>query len=236
MNKSVQIQHWGTVEYGEALRRQEALHARLVERKVAVRDGLLNEDDDTPAGYLILCRHPHVFTLGKSGKAENLLVSQEQLDKEGIGYYPTTRGGDITYHGPGQLVVYPIIDLENYFTDIHKYLRELEHAVIDTLADFGITAGRIEGLTGVWVGDRKICAMGVRASRWVVMHGIALNVEPDLAYFGYIIPCNIRDKGVTSIQQELGQSPGMEAVENVFLTRLGQRFGFEYRPEPTLTI
>jgi lipoyl(octanoyl) transferase len=174
-----------------------------------------------------------VFTLGKSGKPENLLTSQDRLQEEGIGYYPTTRGGDITYHGPGQLVAYPIIDLENYFTDIHKYLRELEQAVIDTLADFGITAGRIEGLTGVWVGQRKICAMGVRASRWVVMHGIALNVAPDLAYFGYIIPCNIRDKGVTSLELELGQksisSPGMQAVENVLLTRLAERFGFHYQ-------
>lgn len=222
----VEVQHWGTVEYGEALRRQEALHARLIDRKVRLREGLPSEEADAVPGYLVLCRHPHVFTLGKSGKPENLLVPKERLDREGIGYYPTTRGGDITYHGPGQMVAYPIVDLEHYFTDIHRYLRTLEEAVIETVAHFGVQAGRAEGLTGVWVGDRKICAMGVRASRWVVMHGIALNIEPDLAFFDYIVPCNIRDKGVTSLEKEIGRSPGMEAVENLFLKRVAAQFGF----------
>jgi len=160
--------------------------------------------------YLILCEHPHVYTLGKSGHESNLLVNEQELKQKNATYYKINRGGDITYHGPGQVVGYPILDLDNFFTDIHKYLRFLEEMVILTLAEYGIKAGRSAGETGVWIDvenpqkARKICAMGVRASRWVTMHGFALNVNADLDYFGNIIPCGIVDKAVTSMDKELG--------------------------------
>lgn len=206
------------IEYGEGVALQELYFQRLLAEKAA------DADRKTAGDYLISLQHRHVFTLGKSGKPENLLVSAERLQQEGIGFYPTSRGGDITYHGPGQLVVYPILDLDRHFTDIHRYLRTLEEAVIRTLAEYGIKAGRSEGQTGVWIGDRKICAMGVKASRWIVMHGLALNVCPDLKYFRYIIPCNIDDKDVTSMERELGTAPALEAVEARLLYHLADLF------------
>ena len=180
-----------------------------------------DEQSLTP-NYLLFCEHPHVYTLGKSGKEGHLLANDAFLQTIGATYYKINRGGDITYHGPGQLVGYPILDLDNFFTDIHRYMRTLEEAIILTLADYGIDAGRIDGLTGVWIDHeqqrhpRKICAMGVKASRWVTMHGFALNVNTDLSYFNHIVPCGISDKAVTSIQQELGRAVAMsEVIERV---------------------
>jgi lipoyl(octanoyl) transferase len=185
--------------------------------------------------YLLFCEHPHVYTLGKSGKPENLLVNDEELKKISATYYKINRGGDITYHGFGQMVVYPIWDLETYFyTDIHRFLRDLEETVILTLADYGIKAGRVEGLTGVWIDGenpakaRKICAMGIRCSRWITMHGIALNVNTDLNYFNNIIPCGIDDKAVTSLQKELGREINMTEVKEKFSFYLSRTFGIEF--------
>jgi lipoyl(octanoyl) transferase len=171
-----------------------------------------------------------VYTLGKSGHQEHLLLNDEQLAQKEATFYKINRGGDITYHGPGQLVAYPILDLENFFTDIHKYLRLLEEAVILTLADYGLAAGRIDGLTGVWFdfeeqrNPRKICAMGVKCSRWVTMHGLALNVNTDLTYFGHIVPCGISDKAVTSMQQELGRAVVLAEVENKLVAHVENLF------------
>ena len=167
--------------------------------------------------YFLFVEHPHVYTLGKSGDSSNLLLSEKQLEAKGATFYKINRGGDITYHGPGQIVGYPILDLENFFTDIHKYLRFLEEAIILTLAEYGIISGRSDGETGVWLGvgtpfARKICAMGVRASRWVTMHGFALNVNADLGYFDNIIPCGIRGKAVTSLNVELGVEKVDESI------------------------
>jgi len=206
MNNLVQLQDLGVMDYKEAWEYQECLFQGIVDQKIANRrEGL---DTVTP-NYLLLVEHPHVYTLGKSGDFENLLLSEAQLAAKNATYYKVNRGGDITYHGPGQIVGYPILDLENFFTDIHKYLRFLEEVIILTMADYGVTGTRSEGETGVWldVGTpfaRKICAMGVRASRWVTMHGFALNVNADLGYFDNIIPCGIRGKGVTSLNIEMG--------------------------------
>lgn len=205
MNKKVQVQDLGKKDYKEAWDYQEQLFQEIVAIKRANRDA--TEITPTP-NYLLFVEHPHVYTLGKSGDISNLLVSEEQLAEKGATFYKINRGGDITYHGPGQMVVYPILDLENYFTDIHKYLRLLEEAVILTLAEYGIKGDRSKGETGVWldVGTpfaRKICAMGVRASRWVTMHGLALNVNTNLGYFDLMIPCGIKDKDVTSMALEL---------------------------------
>ena len=200
-----------------------------VDLKIAFRNGQTTE---IPQNYLLFCQHPHVYTSGKSGKQEHLLLNEEQLKVHEATYYKINRGGDITYHGPGQLVVYPIFDLEQFFTDIHKYMRLLEEAVILTLTDFGIKSGRVEGLTGVWIeGDtnraRKICAMGVKCSRWVTMHGIGFNVNTDLNYFSHIIPCGIEDKAVTSMQQELGLKIDLEEVSTKLLNHLSDLFEFK---------
>jgi lipoyl(octanoyl) transferase len=190
----------------------------------------LHEDNaEKTANFLLLCQHPHVFTLGKSGKAENLLVNDEQLKQIKATYYKINRGGDITYHGPGQLVGYPILDLDNFFTDIHKYLRLLEEAIIKTCADYNIVTGRYPGYTGVWLDAdqptaRKICAMGVRCSRWVTMHGFAFNVNTNLDYFKHIVPCGIDDKAVTSLEQELGHKIDMEEVKKKFLVHFENIF------------
>jgi lipoyl(octanoyl) transferase len=179
----------------------------------------------------LFCQHPHVFTLGKSGNPENLLLNETELNQQQASYYKINRGGDITYHGPGQLVVYPIFDLEQFFTDIHKYMRFLEEAVILTLKDFGIQSGRVDGLTGVWIdGDsknaRKICAMGVKSSRWVTMHGIGFNINTDLNFFSHIIPCGIDDKAVTSMQRELGREVDLEEVSRLLQNHLAELFDF----------
>lgn len=206
MNKTILLQDLGLKSYQETWDYQEKLFKDVVDLKIRNRREDANES--TP-NYLLFVEHPHVYTLGKSGDMENLLLTEKQLEAKGATFYKINRGGDITYHGPGQIVGYPILDLENFFTDIHKYLRFLEEAIILTLAEYGLQSSRSPGETGVWldVGTpfaRKICAMGVRASRWVTMHGFALNVNVDLGYFDNIIPCGIRGKAVTSLNVELG--------------------------------
>jgi len=227
--KKVTCEFLGLIDYKEAWDYQEKLLKEAVDLKIAFRNGQTTE---IPKNYLLFCQHPHVYTLGKSGKQEHLLLNEEQLKVYEATYYKINRGGDITYHGPGQLVVYPIFDLEQFFTDIHKYMRLLEEAVILTLTDFGIKSGRVEGLTGVWIeGDtdraRKICAMGVKCSRWVTMHGIGFNVNTDLNYFSNIIPCGIDDKAVTSMQQELGHKIDLVEVSTKLLNHLSDLFEFK---------
>lgn len=206
MNKKIQLQDLGSKDYKSTWEYQEEIFKDIVDLKIKNR----REELDLPTpNYLLFVEHPHVYTLGKSGDLENLLLNEKQLEAKGATFYKINRGGDITYHGPGQIVGYPILDLENFFTDIHKYLRFLEEAIILTLEEYGLKCGRSEGETGVWLDAgtpfaRKICALGVRASRWVTMHGFALNVNVDLGYFDNIIPCGIRGKGVTSLQVELG--------------------------------
>ncbi|MEK6450125.1 MULTISPECIES: lipoyl(octanoyl) transferase LipB [Myroides] len=206
MNKTVKLIDLGEKDYKDTWDYQEEIFQSILATKVKNRREEATEPTDN---YFIFVEHPHVYTLGKSGDVHNMLLNDEQLKAKGATFYKINRGGDITYHGPGQIVGYPIIDLENFFTDIHKYLRLLEETIILVLKDYGIEAGRSEGETGVWLGvgtpfPRKICAMGVRASRWVTMHGFALNVNSDLGYFDNIIPCGIKGKGVTSLNVELG--------------------------------
>ncbi|MCD6066210.1 MAG: lipoate-protein ligase [Bacteroidetes bacterium] len=217
-NHKVAFRDLGTMDYKECWDFQEELFTKTVAQKTANRE--LPEEQQLPTeNHLLFVEHPHVYTLGKSGDISHLLVSNEQLEEKHATYYKINRGGDITYHGPGQLVGYPILDLDNFFTDIHKYLRFLEEAIILTLKDYGIEAGRSSGETGVWldaedpVKARKICAMGVRCSRWVTMHGFGFNVNSDLDYFGNIIPCGIQDKAVTSMQKELGREVDMNEVK-----------------------
>ena len=205
MNKAIKIQDLGLKDYKETWEFQELLFKKIVDLKVKNRR---EQTAFSTPNHLLFVSHPHVYTLGKSGDLSNLLISNQELDAKGVHFYKINRGGDITYHGPGQIVGYPILDLENFFTDIHKYLRLLEETIILTLADFGITASRSKGQTGVWLDAgtplaRKICALGVRTSRWVTMHGFALNVNTNLGYFDHIIPCGIRGKAVTSMQAEL---------------------------------
>ncbi|MGB1270138.1 MAG: lipoyl(octanoyl) transferase LipB [Flavobacteriaceae bacterium] len=208
MNKKVIVQDLGSIDYKASWEYQENLFKAIIDTKIKNRREAAALETDN---YLLFVEHPHVYTLGKSGDMSNLLLNEEQLTEKGATFYKINRGGDITYHGPGQIVGYPILDLENFFTDIHKYLRLLEEAIILTLEEYGIASERSPGETGVWldVGTpfaRKICAMGVRASRWVTMHGFALNVNADLGYFDNIIPCGIRGKAVTSMQVELGET------------------------------
>ncbi|MGS0526519.1 lipoyl(octanoyl) transferase LipB [Zobellia nedashkovskayae] len=216
MNKKVYLQDLGLKDYKDTWDYQEELFKQTVDVKISNRRGPANEP--TPNHFLFV-EHPHVYTLGKSGDFSNLLISEEELAAKNAKFYKINRGGDITYHGPGQIVGYPILDLDNFFTDIHKYLRFLEEMVILTLAEYGLKAERSEGETGVWldVGTpfaRKICAMGVRASRWVTMHGFALNVNADLGYFDLMIPCGIKGKAVTSLNVELGkQEVDLEEVK-----------------------
>lgn len=233
-NKQVNFQHLGLVDYQQAWDYQEKLFAETVQAKIANRKRP-EEEQEATANYLLFCQHPHVYTLGKSGHLDNLLLNEQQLRDKEATFYKINRGGDITYHGPGQLVAYPILDLDNFFTDIHRYLRYLEEAVILALADFGLEAGRVEGLTGVWLdhikqeNPRKICAMGVKSSRWVTMHGLALNVNANLDYFDYIVPCGISDKAVTSMQHEIGEPVDMKKVEESLRQHLSTLFGMELR-------
>ena len=207
--KQVSLLDLGLMEYKEAWDLQEQLFDRAIQIKIGKRKGTLPADAQTE-NHLVLCEHPHVYTLGKTGDEKNLLVNQEALDQNNATFYKINRGGDITYHGPGQVVGYPVFDLDHFFTDIGKFLRYLEEAVILTLAEYGIKGSRIKGVTGVWLDPeddqkaRKICAIGVRTSRWVTMHGFALNVNTDLDYFSNIIPCGISDRSVTSMEKELG--------------------------------
>ncbi len=230
MNKKVQLQDLGTKDYKETWDYQEALFKEIVDIKIQNRQS--NSQLPTP-NFLLYVEHPHVYTLGKSGDFSNLLLSEKQLAAKGATFYKINRGGDITYHGPGQIVGYPILDLENFFTDIHQYLRFLEEAVILTLAEYGLHATRSEGETGVWfdVGTpfaRKICAMGVRASRWVTMHGFALNVNADLGYFDNIIPCGIKGKAVTSMHVELNRDIDESQVKAKILDHFAHLFEAEF--------
>jgi lipoyl(octanoyl) transferase len=230
MKPIVRFRNLGTIDYQEAWDYQEKLFSETVARKIE------NRKTETPIpteNYLIFCEHPHVFTLGKSGKESHLLLNQQGLEENEAKYYKINRGGDITYHGPGQLIGYPIFDLEYFFSDIHKYMRFLEEAVIQTLKEFGIEGGRVEGLTGVWIdfkgkNPRKICAMGVKSSRWVTMHGIGFNVNSNLDYFNFIVPCGIDDKAVTSMEKELGAPVEMEKVQAILKEKLAQQFDYEY--------
>lgn len=216
-NKKVIFQDWGKVNYEEAWDRQENLFKGIIAEKIENRTR--QEEHQHPTdNYLIFVEHPHVYTLGKSGDLNHLLLDNAGLEQRNVTFYKTDRGGDITYHGPGQLVGYPILDLDNFFTDIHRYLRTLEEAIICTLADYHIEAGRYPGYTGVWLeadkkNARKICAIGVRCSRWVTMHGFAFNINADLDYFNYIVPCGIDDKAVTSMERELGRKVPVEEVK-----------------------
>lgn len=226
MNKKVIFQNLGLTDYKKAWDYQDQIFKNTISLKLKkTREDATIE---TP-NHLLFVEHPHVFTLGKSGDQSHLLTSEKELNAKGVTFYKINRGGDITYHGPGQIVGYPILDLDNFFTDIHKYLRFLEEMVILTLSEYGITATRSEGETGVWIDvntpfARKICAMGVRASRWVTMHGFAFNVNTDLGYFDHIIPCGIKGKGVTSLQAELGREIPLIEVQEKLLTHFKNLF------------
>ncbi len=242
-NKQVIFQDWGLIDYKQAWEKQEELFNDTVALKIAIRNRqtvTVNDDvpndniaiEDITPNYLIFCEHPNVYTLGKSGKPEHLLLDEQGLKEKNATYYPINRGGDITYHGPGQIVCYPILDLDNFFTDIHLYLRTLEEAVILTLADYGLKAGRYPGYTGVWFdaeneNARKICALGVRCSRWVTMHGLAFNINTDLDYFKNIIPCGIDDKAVTSLQKELGKEVDINEVKKILKHHISVLFDME---------
>lgn len=229
MNKKVQLQDLGKKDYKETWDYQEVLFKEIVDIKVQNR----NANAQLPThNFLLFVEHPHVYTLGKSGDMSNLLLSEKQLQEKGATFYKINRGGDITYHGPGQIVGYPILDLENFFTDIHKYLRLLEEAIILTLAEYGLKTERSPGETGVWfdVGTpfaRKICAMGVRASRWVTMHGFALNVNANLGYFDNIVPCGIRGKAVTSMHVELSKEVNEDEVKQKIVAHFQHLFQAE---------
>ncbi len=234
MNKEIQLQELGIREYREAWDYQEQLFREILDVKIRNR----REELQVPTpNYLLLVEHPHVYTLGKSGDLSHLLLDETQLKARNAQFYKSNRGGDITYHGPGQVVGYPVMDLENFFTDIHKYLRFLEEVIILTLKEYGLDAQRSKGETGVWLDvdtpyARKICAMGVKASRWVTMHGFALNVNTDLGYFDHIIPCGIKGKAVTSLNVELGQREvSMAEVQQKILKHFAAIFEAKYTTE-----
>lgn len=229
MNKKVFVQDLGVIEYKDAWDKQVVLFDEIVRQKMENRT---EKDAKETQNHLLFVTHPHVYTLGKSGDLNNLLLNKKQLEEKKITFYKSNRGGDITYHGPGQVVGYPIFDLENFFTDIHKYLRFLEEAIILMLREYGLEAGRSDGETGVWFDSgtpfaRKICALGVRCSRWVSMHGFALNVNVNLGYFDHIIPCGIKGKAVTSMEAELGRKIDEQEVKDKILTHLKTLFSFE---------
>jgi len=233
-NKKVIFKDLGLIDYKKAWDYQEKIFNETISVKLRNRD-LPEQEQKITENYLLFCQHPHVYTLGKSGKEEHLLLNEEQLKAKDATYYKINRGGDITYHGPGQLVGYPIIDLDNFFTDIHKYLRLLEESIILTLQDYGIESGRIDGLTGVWLdhiekrNPRKICAIGVKTSRWVTMHGFAFNINAHLDYFNNIIPCGISDKAVTSLDKEVGEKMDFLEVSNRVKDHLQSVFNFEIK-------
>jgi lipoyl(octanoyl) transferase len=221
-----EYQDLGVKEYKAAWDIQEITHAAIVEKKKQL-------GDSQSAGTLIFCEHPHVFTLGKSGEANNLLVNDDFLKKINASYFKSNRGGDITYHGPGQLVGYPIFDLEALKIGVKEYIHKVEKAIILTLADYSIKAGVLEGATGVWLdaeskNTRKICAIGVRVSNAVTMHGFALNINTDLNYFSYINPCGFLDKGVTSMQKELGKTVDFEEIKSNLKSKIGEVFSLEF--------
>ena len=215
MNNSIIIHDLGLLEYEDALKYQLKLFDEIISNKIRNRR---NKTKIQTKNHLVFVEHNSVYTLGKSGEINNLLINQQDLDNKKIKFYKTNRGGDITYHGPGQIVCYPILDLDNFFTDIHKYLRFLEETIILTLQNYGIKGNRSKNETGVWLEPnssdaRKICALGVKASRWVTMHGLALNVNNDLSFFNHIIPCGIKNKSITSISKECKKNIDMELVK-----------------------
>jgi len=229
-NKTIEFHDLGLMDYKECWDYQETLFNATIQRKITNRD-LPGEKQVPTENYLLFVEHPHVYTLGKSGDEKNLLLNEIQLTEKEASYYKINRGGDITYHGPGQLVAYPILDLDNFFTDIHKYLRLLEETIILSLKEYGIESGRSPGETGVWLDPedklkaRKICAMGVRCSRWVTMHGWGFNVNSDLSYFNNIIPCGIQDKAVTSLNKELGYDVDMNEIKEKLKKNFSNLFG-----------
>lgn len=234
MNKTVLFQDLGVIDYKVCWDYQEQLFNETISQKIANRE--LEPNKQTPTkNHLLFVEHPHVYTLGKSGDASHLLINENQLQEKNATYYKINRGGDITYHGPGQLVAYPILDLDNFFTDIHKYLRLLEETIILTLDEYGIKAGRSKGETGVWLDEdnifkaRKICAMGVRCSRWVTMHGWGFNVNSNLDYFSNIVPCGIQDKAVTSLNKELGEEVDMSEIKKKLLKHFASLFECEIK-------
>ncbi|MEN8124413.1 MAG: lipoyl(octanoyl) transferase LipB [Bacteroidota bacterium] len=226
MMQRIHLQDIGLKDYQEAWDYQNKLFREIINIKLENRKN--NTDDQTP-NYFLFTEHPHVYTLGKSGDINNLLLNETQLKEKGITFFKSNRGGDITYHGPGQIVGYPIINLDDFFPDIHLYMRNLEEVIIHTIAEYGLKGERSEGETGVWldVGTpfaRKICAMGVRTSRWVTMHGFALNVSTNLGYFDHIIPCGIKGKSITSLEAELGKKLQHEEVKNKILQHFSKIF------------
>jgi len=238
--EQVHFTDWGNIEYGQAWDQQEMLLKENLEVK-SKWFGKSEEEKDKSIDtqhHFFICAHPHVYTLGKSGHMENLLLNDTRLKELDVSFYKTNRGGDITYHGPGQIVGYPILDLERFFTDLGRYMRSLEEVIIRTIARYGIVAGRLEGSTGVWLDTgtpkaRKICAMGVKCSRWVTMHGFALNVNTDLTYFNHIVPCGITDKGVTSMAAELGYQPDEQEVKEWIRVEFEHVFGVKSIVEKT---
>ncbi len=232
LNKKAKFIDLGLMNYQKAWEYQTNLFQSIVDVKTQNRT-LPETEHRITNNYLLFCEHPHVFTLGKSGNEKHLLVKKDDLHAIDATYYHINRGGDITYHGPGQIVVYPIIDLENFFTDIHQYMRLLEESVIQTLAEFNIKSGRIKGLTGVWLDfenektTRKICALGVKSSRWVTMHGLAFNVNTLLEYFSYIVPCGIDDKAVTSMEKELKNKQDFNYVKSILKEKISTLFKME---------
>lgn len=230
MLPNVHFEDLGLIDYKEAWDYQERLFAETIALKIERRNGTSEEETKNT---LLFCEHPHVYTLGKSGKEDHLLLDEHGLEENDAKYYKINRGGDITYHGPGQLVAYPIFDLDHFFTDIHKYMRYLEEAVISVLACYGVKGDRFPGYTGVWIepespSARKICAMGVKSSRWVTMHGIGFNVNSNLSYFSNIVACGIEDKAVTSLEKELGRPVDMAEVKDLLKKALAEQFGYTY--------
>lgn len=237
--KPIEFIDLGRVSYKTAWDIQQAIQAKIIEEKLEERRS--GSSIQRSPDVLLFVEHPHVFTLGKSGKMDHLLADEQRLAFLGAEFFRNDRGGDITYHGPGQIVGYPIMDLDRHFTDIHRYLRTLEEVAIRTCADFGIEAGRIDGLTGVWIKDAKICAFGVKCSRWVTMHGFAFNVDPKLDYFDAIVPCGIPDHSVTSLAKILGYDPGIEEVKTRLLSHFADLFQVDIQsvssiPEPIQAI
>jgi len=227
----VELEDLGLIDYKQCWDYQTKLFDASVQLKIKNRK--FPEDRASTKNHLIFCEHPHVYTLGKSGDLKNLLIDGPKRKEKNISFYKINRGGDITYHGPGQLVVYPILDLDYFFSDIHKYLRLLEETVILTLQDYGVAGQRLEGFTGVWVDDkketpRKICAIGVKCSRWVTMHGIGFNINSNLDYFNHIVPCGIEDKSVTSLQKETNQKIDMEELKLRFKKNFKILFGINW--------
>ena len=236
MDKKTLFTDLGLVSYKKALEIQYGYQQKLIEWKLLNRDGLISDQKQKPENHLFFCEHKPVYTLGKSGAMSNLLFDREQLNQKGIEFFESSRGGDITFHGPGQIVGYPVFDLDDFYHDVHRYVRDIEQVIIDSLYEFGIGSIRIPGLTGVWIKggngekDRKICAIGIHISRWVTLHGFALNVNTDLSYFGGIIPCGIDDssKSVTSMEKELGRKVAVDEVKDSLKENFKKIFELKY--------